>query len=107
MARKSEIPELLEQYMEHYGGSEQWITVQEFRTYFQLDEFSAPVISGFFRRLSQGSFLTCPYRMARIEKLIVTTPQRRTTKRYLIIRKPEPGEKQATRSSHTRPFIQQ
>ncbi|WAC05531.1 MAG: hypothetical protein OS112_02595 [Methanoregula sp.] len=107
MSRKSEIPVLLEQYMEHHGGSEQWITVKEFRTYFQLDEIFAPIISGFFCRLSQGSFLKCPYRVARIEKLIMTKPQRRMIKRYLITRRPEPRKKQATRSDRTQSFIRQ
>jgi hypothetical protein len=41
MARNREIPDLLEQYMEQSGETEQWITVQEFRTYFQLDEMYA------------------------------------------------------------------
>ncbi|MDO9036086.1 MAG: hypothetical protein Q7U51_12900 [Methanoregula sp.] len=39
MARNKKIPELLEQYLAQFGETEQWITVQEFRTYFQLDEF--------------------------------------------------------------------
>ncbi len=79
------IPELLEEYMQAHDCAGRWVTVPEFHTYFQMDEFSAPAISGLFRRLSQGSFLNCPYRVVRIEKLIMTTPQRRTNKRYLII----------------------
>ncbi len=35
MARNKEIPDLLEQYMERFGETEQWVTVHEFRTYFQ------------------------------------------------------------------------
>jgi hypothetical protein len=35
MNRHPEFPELLDQYMEDFGRSEQWITVQEIRTYFQ------------------------------------------------------------------------
>ena len=88
MARNGEIPELLEQYMEHCGVTEQWITVMEFRTHFQLDEFSAPAISGFLRRIYQGPFFCCPYRVERIEKILVNTPQRRTVKRYLVRKRP-------------------
>jgi hypothetical protein len=93
MARNREIPELLEQYMEHSGGTEQWITVMEFRTHFQLDEFSASAISGFLRRIYQRPFFSCPYRVERIEKIIVHKPQRRIIKRYLVKKRPEsPGK---------------
>jgi hypothetical protein len=51
LARNREIPELFERYMEQFGESEQWITVQEFRTCFQLDEMNAPAIAGFLRRM--------------------------------------------------------
>ena len=55
MARNNrEIPELVEQYMDHCGGIEQWITVQEFRTYFHLDELSAHAI---FRIPAAGSII--------------------------------------------------
>ena len=52
MARNKEIPELFEQYMEQFGETEQWITVQEFRTYFQLDELYSHAIAGFLLRIT-------------------------------------------------------
>ena len=39
-----EIPELLERYMEDSCRSEQWITVQEIRTYFRMDKSDGPGI---------------------------------------------------------------
>ena len=89
MTRNREIPELLEQYMEQFGETEQWITVQEFRTYFQLDEFSAPAIAGFLRRIYHGPFFSCHYRVEKMERIVVTTPQRRIIKRYLVKKRPE------------------
>jgi hypothetical protein len=95
MARNREIPELLEQYMEQFGETEQWITVQEFRTYFQLDEFSAPAIAGFLRRIYYSPFFSCHYRVERMEKIVVNTPQRRIIKRYLVKKRPESRGKPA------------
>ncbi len=95
MARNREIPELLEQYMENFGETQQWITVQEFRTYFQLDEFSAPAISGFLRRIYHDPFFSCHYRVERMEKIVVNTPQRRIIKRYLVKKRPDPRVKSA------------
>ena len=93
MARNREIPELLEQYMEQSGKTEQWITVQEFRSHFQLDEFAAPAISGFLRRIYHGPFFSCHYRVERMEKVVIHTPQRRFIKRYLVKKRPEPRRK--------------
>lgn len=92
MARNREVPELLEKFMDECGTSERWITVAEFRTYFALDEQYSSAISGFFRRIHQGSFFSCPYRVERIEKTSIETPQRRTIKRYLIKRRPGSAE---------------
>jgi hypothetical protein len=86
------IPELLEEYMQAYDGTGLWVTVPEFRTYFTMDEHSSPVISGFFRRLYHRPYFTCHYRVTRIEKLIVTTPQTRMIKRYFITRRPDTCE---------------
>lgn len=88
MARKRDIPDLLEKFMEESGETQRWVTVSEFRTYFDLDEFSAPAISGFLRRIYYGQFFSCPYRVARIEKVTVVKKQRRVVKRYLVTRRP-------------------
>jgi len=70
--------------MEECGQSEQWITVYELRTYFHLDEFTAPTISGFLRRLHHNTRFACRYRVEKIEKIKVGTPQPRMIKRYLV-----------------------
>jgi hypothetical protein len=86
------IPELLEEYMQSHGGAGLWVTVPEFRTYFALKERSSPAISGFFHRISQGPFFTCQYRVVRIEKLTVKTPNTRIINRYFITRRPRASE---------------
>ena len=82
------VAELLDQYMEECGLSEQWITVYEFRTRFQLEEYTAPVISGFLRRLHHNTHFTGQYRVEKIEKIKVSVPQQRMIKRYLVHKKP-------------------
>ena len=82
------VAELLERYMEECGKSVQWITVCEFRTYFNLDEFTAPIISGYLRRLHHNTHFTGQYRVEKIEKIQVSVPQQRMIKRYLVHKKP-------------------
>jgi len=89
MARNKEIPDLLAQYMEECGETERWITVYEFRTFFNLDESSAHAISGFLRRIFQAPFFSFQYRVKKIEKIIVHSPQRRSINRYLVKKRPE------------------
>lgn len=93
MARNKEIPELLEKFMEQSGENEQWITVQEFRTYFQLDELYAPAIAGFLRRIYHSPFFSCNYRVERMEKIVVNIPQRKIIKRYLVKKRQESSKK--------------
>jgi hypothetical protein len=88
------IPELLEEYMRGHDGAGLWVTVPEFRAFFAMDKHASPAISGFFRKLYQGPFFTCPYRVARIEKRMVNTPHTRMIKRYFITRRPEPRNKE-------------
>ena len=97
MADYHAIPDLLEEYMQGHDSAGLWVTVPEFRTFFAMDKHASPAISGFFRRLYQGPFFTCPYRVARIEKMTVNTPHTRMIKRYFITRRPEPRNKQETR----------
>ena len=89
MARNKEIPDLLAQYMEMCGEMERWITVYEFRTCFHLDESSAHAISGFLRRIHYRPFFSYQFRVKKIEKIIVYTPQRRCINRYLVKKRPE------------------
>lgn len=90
MARNRDVPDLLERFMIESGETQRWVTVNEIRTYFNLDEFAAPAISGFLRRIYHGPFTTCPYRVERIEKITVQNPHRRDIKRYLVVRRPVP-----------------
>ena len=89
MARNRDVPDLLERFMIESGETQRWVTVNEIRTYFNLDEFSAPPISGFLQRIYHGSFFSCPYRVERIEKITVQKRQRRVVKRYLVTRRPQ------------------
>ena len=93
MSRNKEIPNLLAQYMEVCGETERWITVYELRTYFHLDESSAHAISGFLRRIYCRPFFSYQYRVKKIEKILVHTPQRRCINRYLVKKRPEIREK--------------
>jgi hypothetical protein len=88
MTRHPEIPELLEQYMEDSGRSVQWITVQEIRTYFQLADADGPAIYGFLKKIHDGPFFSCRYKVARIEKFQDTTPPYRIIKKYLVQERP-------------------
>ena len=101
------IPELLEEYMRGHDGAGLWVTVPEFRAFFAMDKHASPAISGFFKRLYQGPFFTCPYRVAKIEKMMVNTPHTRMIKRYFITRRPEPRGNPGTRPALTRSYTQQ
>ncbi|HOX35555.1 MAG TPA: hypothetical protein P5217_07305 [Methanoregulaceae archaeon] len=93
MPRNSDVPELLETFMDQCGETERWITVSEIREYFDLDTVSGPAISGFLSKIHRGTFFACPYRVERIERLVVETPHRRTIKRYLVRRRPFSSKK--------------
>jgi hypothetical protein len=93
MARNRDVPDLLERFMEESGETQRWVTVNEFRTYFHLDEFASPAISGFLQRIYQGPFFSCPYRVERIEKVTVQKPKHRIIKRYLVTRRPTARQK--------------
>lgn len=89
MARNGNVPELLERFMEESGKTQCWITVNEIRTYFNLDEPASPAISGFLQRLHSAPFFSFPYRVERIEKTIMNArPHPRVIKRYLVVRRP-------------------
>ncbi len=88
MARSRDVPAILEQFMEESGQTQCWVTVNELRTYFDLDEFSSPAISGFLQRIYCGPFFRFPYRVERIEKITLPKPHPRTVKKYLVTRRP-------------------
>ena len=91
-----EIPELLERYMEDSCRSEQWITVQEIRTYFHMAESDGPAISGFLRKIHHGAFFSCRYKVALIEKFQDTVPPYRIIRKYLVQERPVQRKRQAS-----------
>lgn len=88
MRRHPEIPELLEQYMKAAGVPERWVTVSELRSFFQMDESAGPAFSGFLRKIHQGPFVACRYKVARIEKYQDTIPPYRIIRKYLVRERP-------------------
>ena len=84
MIRHPEIPELLEQYMEATGSAERWVTVRELRSFFQLDESAGPAFSGFLQKIHHGPFVSCRYKVARMEKFQDNAPPYRIIKKYLV-----------------------
>ena len=97
MPRNDDVPELMETFMEEYGETERWVTVSEIRRYFDLDAVSGPAISGFLSKIHRSTFFSCPYRVERIEQLVVDKPRQRTIKRYLVRRRPFSSWKKAPR----------
>jgi len=79
--------------MEESGETQRWVTVNEIRTYFGLDELFAPAISGFLRRIYHGPFFSCQYRVERIEKVTVQKPQCRVIRKYLVTKRPPKRQK--------------
>jgi hypothetical protein len=69
MTSHPEIFELLKDYMESDSQPSRWITVQEFRSYFNLQRGCSPVITGYFQRIYQNPTYRCPYRVIRIEQV--------------------------------------
>jgi hypothetical protein len=82
------IPELLDRYREDSGRSGQWITVKDIRTHFQLAESNGPAISGFLSKIHHGSFFSCRYKVARIEKFRDTAPPYRIIRKYFVEERP-------------------
>jgi hypothetical protein len=89
MARNRNVPDLLERFMKESGEMQRWVTVNEIRTYFDLDKFASPAISGFLQRIYSGPFFSFPYRVERIEKItLLSKPHPRVIKKYLVSRRP-------------------
>ncbi|WML67026.1 MAG: hypothetical protein METHP_00500 [Methanoregula sp. SKADARSKE-2] len=88
LSRIPDLPELLDRYMESSGRSKQWITVKDIRTRFQLAESNGPAISGFLSKIHHGSFFSCRYKVARIEKFRDTAPPHRLIRKYFVEERP-------------------
>ncbi|MDD1689619.1 MAG: hypothetical protein LUQ66_03060 [Methanoregula sp.] len=96
MIRHPEVPELLEQYMEATGSAERWVTVRELRSFFQMEESAGPAFSGFLQKIHHGPFVSCPYKVARMEKFRDTTPPYRIIKKYLVQVRPVQAKHQVS-----------
>jgi len=94
MIRHPEIPDLLEQYMKAAGAEERWVTVGELRSYFQMEESTGPAFSGFLKKIHQGPFVSCRYKVVRIEKFQDTIPPYRIIRKYLVRERPAPRSHQ-------------
>jgi hypothetical protein len=102
MSHNSDIPRLLEQYMEYTGRSKQWITVKDIRMYFHLAESDGPAISGFLSKIHHGAFFSCRYKVARIEKFRDTTHPYRIIRKYLVTERPVQRRYQVDRPKNRR-----
>jgi hypothetical protein len=87
MRKYSDIPELLEQFMEEHGTDERWLTVHELRDRFGLTRYQCNTVSGFLRRLEYATFGRFPFIVLRIEQAGRTHPSDPPKYRYLVKRK--------------------
>jgi len=94
MTNHPEIPELLEQYMQAAGATERWVTVRELRSFFQMDESAGPAFSGFLQKIHQGPFVSCRYKVTRIEKFRDAIPPYRIIRKYLVRERPARRDRQ-------------
>ena len=95
MSHHPEVPELLEQYMKKTGRAEQWLTVKDIRMHFHLAGSDGPAISGFLSKIHHGSFFSCRYKVAWIEKFRDATPPYRSIRKYLVQERPVWGSRLA------------
>jgi hypothetical protein len=81
------IPELLEQFMHESGDDECWLTVQEIRDRFKLPQCQCTTVSGFLRRLYQGTYCQFPYIVIRIDDIRYPAAPAKRICRYLVKRR--------------------
>lgn len=103
MTRHSEVPELVEQYMEAKGRSARWVTVREIRNHFDLDDSIAPAVSGFLHKIYQGPFFSFRYKVARIEKFQDAVPPYRIISRYFVEERKSPGRPMQENAKRSEP----
>ena len=84
MTSHPKIVELIKDYMDADDQPERWITVQEFRTFFDLKKSCSPVIAGYFQRIYQNPTYLCPYKVIRIEQVRDPANPYRFVRRYLV-----------------------
>jgi hypothetical protein len=84
MRKYSGIPEIVEEHMTESRSTERWVTVQEIRNRFGLTRVQCTTVSGFLRRLRQGSFVRFPYIVQKIERVPADTQRKMRVRRYLL-----------------------
>ncbi|OPY36393.1 MAG: hypothetical protein A4E35_01932 [Methanoregula sp. PtaU1.Bin051] len=84
MGTHPEMVDKLSLLMEESGEKQRWITVEEFRGYFQLEKNTSPAIAGILRRMYRNPTFGCPYRVTRIEICKENAPPYRVFRRYLV-----------------------
>lgn len=93
MSFHTEVPELLEEYMDTMGEKERWVTVRELREFFGLDISAGQAFAGFLQKIYQGPFFSCRFKVVRIEKFQDTSPPYRIIRKYLVQQRPQAREK--------------
>jgi hypothetical protein len=84
MTSHPKIVELLKDYMDADSQPARWITVQEFRTFFNLHRRCSKVIAGYFQRIYQNRTYGGPYRVIKIEQVKDPANPYRSVRRYLV-----------------------
>ena len=98
MIRHPDVPDLVERYMTEIQSPACWVTVRDIRARFNLDESAGPAISGFLKKIYQGPYFSCRYKVSRIEKFRDTLPPNRLICRYLVEERPSYRCMQAART---------
>ncbi|OPX64793.1 MAG: hypothetical protein A4E33_00531 [Methanoregula sp. PtaB.Bin085] len=85
--------------MEESEESRRWVTVREIREHFSLDISASSAISGFLQRNYSGTYMSFPYRVERIERVLIDArPHPQTIKKYLIAKRPGTMRKRLPRA---------
>jgi len=93
MSFHSEVPELLEVFMDSMEEKERWVTVRELREFFGLDISTGQAFAGFLQKIYQGPFFSCRFKVVRIEKFQDTSPPYRIIRKYLVQVRPQARKK--------------
>jgi hypothetical protein len=101
MTSHPKIVELLKDYMDADSQRARWITVQEFRTFFNLQRKCSKVIAGYFQRIYQNRTYGGPYRVIRIEQIRDPANPYRSVRRYLVEKSPSIPKNGHQRSRNT------
>jgi hypothetical protein len=88
MTSHPKIADLLRDYMDADDQPSRWITVLEFRTFFDLPKRCSPVIAGYFQRIYQNPTYRGPYRVIRTEPVTDPANPYRSVTRYLVEKSP-------------------